>query len=565
MISSPKPRALLIGLDGATFSLLDALADRGVLPGYSRWKAEGAWGVLRSTNPPTTPPAWSSCVTGLGPGGHGVFDFREPFHRDRARPLVTGASIRAPRIWDYLGDSGRRSCVLNFPLIWPPEELDGIMVCGMMAPEGDDRLTWPPEEAQRLRESVPQYRPNVDIPAYDVEFLAGARGFLDELERSLDARIAAFWHYYEQEDWDFFFPTFVFHDRLGHLFWKLMSGESGFDQHPFAAELCPRIDGIYRRFDAVIEDLLERRPPELSLFMCSDHGFGGTNSFFEVNTWLAELGLLRLRRRARLRSGAFYKAMEFGDRDALRRVLPESLQVFLRGRLRARRSSFGDALADTVDWSRSEAFFASVPQQGITIIRQPGKAGEAGCSQEHYDALRKRIKDALLGLRAPDGEPLIDSVWDREEVYSGPYAHLAPDILFCARDYSCVGRPVLGASHWFKENADRPSGFHRMDGVWMALGDGIEAGAQVSDSAIEDVCPSLLYAMGEAVPEGLDGRVLENCWSAQWREQNPLTSRRAGARSAAARGAGLGRPAPSRPTADGLEERLAALGYLDVR
>ena len=99
----------------------------------------------------------------------------------------------------------------------------------------------------------------------------------------------------------------------------------------------------------------------------------------------------------------------------------------------------------------------------------------------------------------------------------------------------------------------------------MALGDGIEAGAQVSDSAIEDVCPSLLYAMGEAVPEGLDGRVLENCWSAQWREQNPLTSRRAGARSAAARGAGLGRPAPSRPTADGLEERLAALGYLDVR
>jgi len=560
MGSSLKPRVLLLGLDGATFSLLDLLAGRGVLPGYARWKAEGATGTLRSTNPPTTPPAWSSCVTGMNPGGHGVYDFRESFHLDRERPLVTGRSIRAPRIWDFLGDSGRRSCVLNFPLIWPPEQLEGVMVCGMMAPEGDSRLCWPPGEAERLRREVPQYRPNVDIPAYDVEFLAGARGFLDELERSLDARIAAFWHYFEREAWDFYFPTFVFHDRLGHLFWKLMTGEAGFDQHPFAAELVPRIESVYRRFDALIEELLERRPAQLSLFMCSDHGFGGTRAFFEVNTWLQEMGLLSLRLRARLRSEAFYKAMELGDREALRRALPQDWQVRLRGRLRARRSSFKDALADTVDWSRSEAFFASVPQQGVTIIRQPGKAGEAGCSREHYQGLRARIKDGLLALRGPDGERVIDEVWDREELYSGPYTHLAPDVLFRARDYSCVGRPVLGASSWFKDNSDRPSGFHRTDGVWMALGDGIEAGTQVHDASIEDVCPSVLYALGEDVPEGLDGSVLEASWSAQWLEEHPVTFRSARAPMPVSRG-----PSAARPASDGLSERLAALGYLDLR
>jgi len=558
-----KPRVLLLGLDGATFSLLDVLAERGLMPGYRRWKSQGTRGSLRSTNPPTTPPAWGSCVTGMNPGGHGVYDFRESFHEDRSRAMVTGRSLRAPRIWDVLAESGRRSCILNFPLIWPPERIEGVMVCGMMAPEETAQLTWPRSEAERLRAEVPGYRSNIDIPGFDVDFLSGALGFMDELERSLKDRIAAFWYYFERERWDFFFPTFVFHDRLGHLLWKIVTGESGFASHPFAEQLKPRIEAVYSAFDAVLEELLERRPDDLTLMMCSDHGFGGTEAFFEVNTWLQELGLLRVRRRARLRAEAFYKAMELGDSDALRRALPDHLQSQLRARLRARRSSFKDALSETVNWSRTEAFFASVPQQGITLVRQPGKAGEAGCSRGDYKKLRRRIKDGLLQLRAADGEGLIDEVWDREEIYSGPYVHLAPDVLFRARGYSCVGRPVLGAGHWFKDNSNRASGFHRMDGVWMVLGEGVEAARQVDGARIEDVCPSVLYALGESIPEGLDGRVLDECWMPGFLKQYPIREKRGGKRHSAPHFPRAIVDA-SRPSADDLSDRLSALGYMDI-
>jgi len=133
-------------------------------------------------------------------------------------------------------------------------------------------------------------------------------------------------------------------------------------------------------------------------------------------------------------------------------------------------------------------------------------------------------------------------------------------VMFRARDYSWVGRPVLGASSWFKDNSDRPSGFHRMDGVWMALGNGIAAGEQIHDASIEDICPSVLYALGEDVPEGLDGSVLEASWSAQWLEENPVTYRSAEARTRGSRGSSAARPA-----SDDLSERLAALGYLDLR
>jgi predicted AlkP superfamily phosphohydrolase/phosphomutase len=563
MGSLTKPRVLLLGLDGATFSLLDALAARGLMPGYRRWKAQGASGSLESTNPPTTPAAWSSCVTGMNPGQHGVFDFRESFHQDRRRPLIRGDSIRAPRIWDVLAASGRRSCILNFPLIWPPEQIDGVMVCGMMAPEGTAQLSWPADEAERLRREVPGYRSNVDIPGFDVEFLSGALGFMDELERSLRSRIAAFWHYFDREPWDFFFPTFVFHDRMGHLLWKFMSGESDFDEHPFADELRPRIEAVYAAFDELLEELLERRSTDLTLMMCSDHGFGGTESFFEVNAWLQELGVLRLGRRARLRSEAFYRAMEFGDHKALQRAVPDSLQARLRSRLRSRRSSFMDALSDTVQWSKTEAFFASVPQQGITLVRQPGKAGEAGCSKSDYEDLRRRIKNGLVELRAADGSPLIDEVWDREQLYSGPHVDLAPDILFRARDYACVGRPVLGARHWLKDNSSQASGFHRMDGVWMALGEGIDAATRVEGARIEDVCPSVLYALGEAIPEGLDGRVLEQSWSDGFLEARPRrtalqTHRRPIGSSYADAAAAV------RPSSDDLSNRLSALGYMDL-
>jgi predicted AlkP superfamily phosphohydrolase/phosphomutase len=222
-----------------------------------------------------------------------------------------------------------------------------------------------------------------------------------------------------------------------------------------------------------------------------------------------------------------------------------------------------DSLSETVNWSRTEAFFASVPQQGITLVRQPGKAGEAGCSSADYEKLRHRIKDGLLQLRGADGQGLIDEVWDREQLYSGPYVHLAPDILFRARGYSCVGRPVLGAGHWFKDNSDRASGFHRMDGVWMVLGDGVEVSAQIDGAGIEDVCPSVLYALGESIPEGLDGAVLKKCWTTDFLEQHPiheksgLNRRHALPLSTASADAG-------RPSDDDLSDRLAALGYMDL-
>ncbi len=72
-----QQKVLLIGLDGATFDLLDPMERRGLIPNLGALRKESAWGVLLSTIPPFTVPAWSSMMTGKGPGKHSVISFFE--------------------------------------------------------------------------------------------------------------------------------------------------------------------------------------------------------------------------------------------------------------------------------------------------------------------------------------------------------------------------------------------------------------------------------------------------------------------------------------------------------
>ena len=73
---------MLIGLDGATFSVLDPLLERGVMPFLRAFTASGVRAPHRSVIPPLTPPAWTSLMTGKRPGRHGVFDFFQKEERD---------------------------------------------------------------------------------------------------------------------------------------------------------------------------------------------------------------------------------------------------------------------------------------------------------------------------------------------------------------------------------------------------------------------------------------------------------------------------------------------------
>ena len=71
-------RVLVIGLDGATFDLIDLWVKEGKLPNLAKCMEQGVRANLKSTPLSNSAQAWSSFITGKNPGKHGIYDFFEP-------------------------------------------------------------------------------------------------------------------------------------------------------------------------------------------------------------------------------------------------------------------------------------------------------------------------------------------------------------------------------------------------------------------------------------------------------------------------------------------------------
>ena len=70
-----RRKIVVIGLDGATFDIIEPLTKRGKLPNLARIMENGVYGELTSTIHPITPQAWTTFLTGKNAGKHGIFDF----------------------------------------------------------------------------------------------------------------------------------------------------------------------------------------------------------------------------------------------------------------------------------------------------------------------------------------------------------------------------------------------------------------------------------------------------------------------------------------------------------
>jgi predicted AlkP superfamily phosphohydrolase/phosphomutase len=126
-----KGKVVILGLDGADFDLLQPLIDSGDLPNLQRFQGQGAWGRLASTIPPISVPAWPSCFTGVNPGKHGVFGFGKFDPLSYQDVLCQSTDVQAPALWHLLGEAGQRSLVINVPLTFPPQPLEGVLISGM--------------------------------------------------------------------------------------------------------------------------------------------------------------------------------------------------------------------------------------------------------------------------------------------------------------------------------------------------------------------------------------------------------------------------------------------------
>ncbi len=130
-------KVFVLGLDGATWDVLDPLFDLGLLPNLSRLRKHGSWGNLRSVFPPLSPVAWTAVMTGKNSGKHGVFEFLEYRHNPLEGRVNSSRAIQAELLWEIAGRHDKRTVVGGIPLSYPPrpaERFPGFFLGDFLSP-----------------------------------------------------------------------------------------------------------------------------------------------------------------------------------------------------------------------------------------------------------------------------------------------------------------------------------------------------------------------------------------------------------------------------------------------
>jgi len=236
-------KVVVLGLDGADFAVVAPLVAAGKLPHLAALMNEGTRGFLQSTIMPNSFPAWVSCLTGVGPGKHGIF--WPLVRRDgRAYPLrlMNATDIGARRLWDLLAAQGRRAGVVNVPPEYPSSAVNGFMVSGALTPGMESAFAFPPQLRDEVLAVVPGYRCEIDYGDMNLGRLA------KQILVSIENREKLVLHLLEKKAWDLFVAVFTESDLSQHRVW------AGLDpRHPdhgrFKRKFGTFIPDVYERLD----------------------------------------------------------------------------------------------------------------------------------------------------------------------------------------------------------------------------------------------------------------------------------------------------------------------------
>jgi predicted AlkP superfamily phosphohydrolase/phosphomutase len=511
---SKTARVIVIGLDGATLDLVVPWAKEGKLPVLSRLMDRGSYASLRSVLPVLSSAAWASFMTGANPGKHGVFDFvRRGPGRYSLRP-VTRAHIAAPSLWRILSQQGRRVCVINVPMTYPPERVNGYLVSGLGTPDFKP-FTYPLDLGPRLLKAG--YRVNRSVydhsPGHEEAYLQDS---YEITARLTDAALSLL----SQETWDFFMVMYRGTDEVAHAFWHHM--DDSHPAHDAAGSAAHRhaILEYYQQVDQYTGALLEAVGPDATALIMSDHGAGPLYKDVYLNEWLRQEGYLAAAQPAVL--GRSLLARWGITREGVSRLLRErglghleqGIKDLLGERIEWLPRSRRGSLEDTVDWPRTRAY--SFGYHGQVYINLQGREPLGIVPPAEKETLCAEIERALRAWSDPDdGEPVVSAIYRGEQVFHGPQLQYAPDLVVIMRNLAYITR----AGHEFstepglllRPSAIHQTGSHRLDGLLIAAGPAIRPLAnQQPGASILDLAPTILHILGCRVPEDVDGEILRS-------------------------------------------------------
>lgn len=452
---------MVIGLDCAPPELVFGRY-RDVMPNVARLMDRGAWGPLRSSEPPITVPAWTCMVSGRDPGELGLYGFRNRVRGQTTLRLASGEDVRVKRVWDWLGEQGYRVASLFVPLTSPPRPVRGVMVSGFMHPGGDVPWGFPRRIEREIESRFGHYLTDVsDFRSDDL-----GRIYRDIVEMTDQHFEIARWVWKEKAP-DFMMMVEIGVDRFHHAFWRHIDPthprhEEGNPYEAYGREYYARLDQHVGRLCEVVDD-------DTVVLIVSDHGARAMHGGFCINQWLIERGYLALR-----------------DEP----IAPSPLRH------------------EVVDWTRTRAW-AEGGYYARVFLNVAGREPQGVIEPEALAEVREGLRRELESLEDERGTRIPVVVRNPERHYRQARG-FPPDLMVYLRDLELraigsIGHDALVVA----ENDTGPDSCnHAWNGIFIASGASARALGKIEGAQIEDIAPTILAAFGIPAPPHLQGRNL---------------------------------------------------------
>ena len=455
-------RAVVIGLDCAPPEFV-----------FERWREElptlrslmqrGRYGVLRSSDPPITVPAWACMTSSRSPGALGIYGFRNRRdHSYEGLAIADSRAVRAPRVWDLLSARGRSVIVIGVPPTYPVAAVNGVMVSCFLTPDTErSQYTYPAEVKEEIEGIVGRYM--VDVENFRT---SEKERLLADLEEMTEKRFRVAEHLLATRPWDLFFMVEMGTDRIHHAFWRFTDPEHRLYEPGNRFENVMR--DYYRAVDEKIARLLRFADDDTAVLVVSDHGAKRIDGGICVNEWLRREGYLVLRE----------------EPAEATRLTP-----------------------DLVDWERTTAWGEGGYYCRL-FLNVAGREPQGTVSQEDYERVRDELKGKLEALGDHEGRPIGTIAHRPEELYPERNG-IPPDLLVYFGDlyWRSIGLVGTESVHVFENDTGPDDANHAPEGMYLLAGAGVGAGAG-EERELRDIAPTLLTLLGEPVPADMEGRSL---------------------------------------------------------
>lgn len=527
-MASPT-RVLFLEVDAGDRVLIEHWAADGTLPNFARLLREGLVGESDSVDGFFVGATWPSLYTGANPANHGIHSLVQlrpgsyEFYR-----CYTGENLRREPFWEPLSRSGRRVAVLDFPLSGLSRTINGIQSVEWGSHDANYGFcAWPPSFEADLRHRFGLH-PLDGSCNHDDRSPGDFIELRDRLVRGVRTKAALTVHYLRQGGWDFFGQVFTESHCVGHQCWHLHD-----PAHPAHDPAVTALTGdpmreVYRAIDDGIGDILGCVDANTVVIVLLGHRMAHKfGAQFLLPDVLVRLGL------AVRRVPIATPLLRLDERlTQAWQALPARAQELL-GAQRAHARAWLDARlppppalppsVSTLDAARSQVFLMDngFPSSGLRLNLQ-GREPAGLVAPEAVDVLCERLTRELLALTYADsGAPVVRRVRRTRDLWQGEHLDLLPDLLVEWTDERILGSATCGNPAGSTVRVRSPhtgivegvnrycrTGDHRREGLFMAVGPGIEPGRLGRHVSIMDFAPTFCALLGTELA-GADGRPID--------------------------------------------------------